>query len=120
MNPSEPVNQTPRGTTAIRPRRALPSAPKETSTTITTITIRMMTKMLNADPTGGNALAAWDEQSGAFLWATEAFTPVNTFAVSDGVVVASDFFTANLYGFSTTDGSLIWTAAAGNSEVQRP
>lgn len=64
------------------------------------------------------AIEAWDEQSGAFLWATQAFSPTNNFAVSDGVVVASDFSTANLYGFSTADGSLLWTAAAGNSDVQ--
>jgi outer membrane protein assembly factor BamB len=68
--------------------------------------------------TGGGAIEAWDEQTGAFRWATQAFSPTNNFAVSDGVVVASDFTTANLYGFSTADGSLLWTAAAGNSDVQ--
>lgn len=68
--------------------------------------------------TGGDAIEAWDEQTGAFLWVTQAYSPVNNIAVSDGVVVASEFINANLYGFSTTDGSLIWTAAAGNSDVQ--
>jgi outer membrane protein assembly factor BamB len=68
---------------------------------------------------GVTAVEAWDEQSGSPLWTTDTpITLTNTFAVSDGVVVASDFNTANLYGFSTTDGSLIWTAAAGGSDVQ--
>jgi outer membrane protein assembly factor BamB len=67
---------------------------------------------------GGARINAWDEQTGAFLWATQVYSPINNFAVSDGVIVASENFFANLYGFSTADGSLIWTAAAGNSDVQ--
>jgi outer membrane protein assembly factor BamB len=68
--------------------------------------------------TGGSAIEAWDEHTGAFVWATQPFSLTNNFAISDGVLVASDFITANLYGFSTADGSLLWTAAAGNSDVQ--
>jgi outer membrane protein assembly factor BamB len=70
-----------------------------------------------AHVTGGVAIEAWDEQTGAFLWATPTFTPANNFAVSDGVLVAPDFF-GNLIGFSTVDGSQLWTSASGGLSAQ--
>ena len=70
-----------------------------------------------AHVTGGAAIEAWDEQTGALLWATPPFTLANNFAVSDGVLVAVDFF-GNLIGFSTVDGSQLWASASGGISAQ--
>jgi outer membrane protein assembly factor BamB len=70
-----------------------------------------------AHVTGGVAIEAWDEQTGAFLWATPTITLANNFAVSDGVLVAADFF-GDLVGFSTVDGSQLWSSASGGMSAQ--
>ncbi len=66
---------------------------------------------------GGARIKAWDEQTGAFLWATQVYSPQGNFAVSDGVIVAADFL-GNLYGFSTVDGSQLWSSPSGGSSAQ--
>jgi outer membrane protein assembly factor BamB len=66
---------------------------------------------------GGARIEAWNEQTGAFLWATQVYHPQGNFAVSDGVVVAADFF-GNMYGFSTVDGSQLWSSPSGGSSAQ--
>jgi outer membrane protein assembly factor BamB len=67
--------------------------------------------------TGGVAVQAWDDQTGTLLWATPPFSPTNDFAVSDGVLVVSDFF-GSLNAYSTTDGSLLWSSPSGGSDAQ--
>jgi outer membrane protein assembly factor BamB len=66
---------------------------------------------------GGATINAWDEQTGTFLWATQLYHPQGNFAVSDGVIVAADFF-GNMYGFSTVDGSQLWSSPSGGSSAQ--
>jgi outer membrane protein assembly factor BamB len=66
---------------------------------------------------GGATINAWDEQTGTFLWATPLYHPQGNFAVSDGVIVAADFF-GNMYGFSTVDGSQLWSSPSGGSSAQ--
>jgi outer membrane protein assembly factor BamB len=65
----------------------------------------------------GNAIEAFTE-SGTPLWTTD-FTAAfeNNFAISDGVIVAADFY-GSLYGIDEATGQQLWSAPSGGTSAQ--